>query len=140
MRTIELILEDAGYTKLTLDNFRVRNIINGCGGEGGFDFTGFAKDTIKYFPKFNTEKHKQFLEDLKYICYLHDLAYILGETYLDKIKADIKLALRLYKLLNWTTVTKKSLSATAVFIGTTLWGKKYFYDNEKYKLRLLIIK
>lgn len=139
MKTIEILLKKAWYTKIQLENFQAIGIINGCGGEGGFDFTGFAKDTIKHFPKFNTDKHKKFIEDIKYICFLHDLDYILGETYLDKIIADIKLAFRVFKLLYWTKNFKKWLSSLAIFLGTTFGGKKYFYDKEKYKLRLLII-
>lgn len=140
MTTIESILKNAGYEKLDLDNYIARGIVNGCGGKNGFDFTGFAKDTIKFFPRFNTEKHKKLLEDLKYICCLHDLEYILGETLWDKIKADLRLAKRIYDLLAWTTKTKRIISGSAVFIGTELGGTKYFYDKEKYKLRLLIIK
>lgn len=139
-KTLDQILKEAGYTKKTLDNYHTLWIINGCGGARGFDFIGFAKDTIKYFPKFDTEKHKQFIEDIKYICHLHDLDYILGDTLRDKFLADIRLARRVYRLLNWSTKIKRSLSATAIFTGTTIGGIKYFFDKEKYDFRLLITK
>lgn len=137
-RTINIILEKAGYTKIDLDRFKSVGAINGCGGEGGFNFSDFAKYTIKYFPKFDTKKHRKFIEDLKYICYLHDLDYIIGETYLDKIKADIKLAFRVFKLLRWTTNIKRSITALVIWLWVTFGGTKYFYDKEKYKLRKLI--
>lgn len=140
MRTIEKILIKAGYTKLELNNYIAREIVNGCGGRGGFNIGKFAKENIIYFPKLNTEKFKSFLEDLKYICCLHDIGYILGDTFLDKIKEDLKLAYRIYKLLYWTTLTKKTGAFIIVLSGVSLGGKKYFYAKEKYKLRLLISK
>ena len=140
VKTIDLILKKSGYTKIKLDNFLSRDIVNGCGGAKGFNFSDFANYTIKYFPKFNNEKFKKLLEDFKYICCLHDIDYTLGNNFLDKIKADIKLGYRIFKLLRWTTFFKSLGSGLAVFTALTLRGKKYFYSKEKYKLRSLIIK
>jgi len=139
-KTIDKIILASGYTKEQLDEYRVRDIINGCGGHGGYNIGELAKKLVTLFPKFNTEKHLKLIEDLKYICYLHDLAYILGDSYLDKLMADIDFCVRLARLLHWTTKTKRRTTVTAVFFGLTLKGNKYYYDEEKYKLRTLIIK
>lgn len=138
INTIDKILLEAGYTKETLDSYQTLNIINGCGGAKGFNFTDFANDKIKKFPKFDTEFYKKIIEDLKYICHLHDLEYILGDDIIDKLLADIMLIVRISRLLHWTTKTKRRLTASAIFTGLTFWGNKYFFDKEKYELRLLI--
>lgn len=140
MRTIEKILENAGYTKADLKNYRNLGIVNGCGGDGGFDFSGFARYTITFFPKFNTEKHRNFIDDLTYICYLHDLAYTLGNTLLEKLKADFRLAKRLYQLLNWANKKDKILASIGVFSCVAIWGNKYYKNPKKYELRKLITK
>lgn len=140
MRTIEKILDKAGITKAQLKDYKNLGIVNGCGGDGGFDFSGFAKHTITYFKKFNTEKHRQFIDDLAYICYLHDLDYTLWDSILEKIKADFKLAKRLYELLNWTSKKDKFLASTSVFLCVVIWGNKFYKNRKKYELRKLITK
>lgn len=140
MRTIEKILEKAGITKAQLKDYKNLGIVNGCGGDGGFDFSGFARYTITYFKKFNTEKHRQFIDDLAYICYLHDLDYTLGDSLWQKLKADFNLAKRLYQLLSWSSKKDKILASTSVFLCVGLWGGKYYRNPKKYELRKLITK
>jgi hypothetical protein len=120
INTIDKILLEAGYTKETLDKYQNLGITNGCGGSKGFNFTKFANEKIKKFPKFNTEFYRKLIEDLKYICHLHDLEYILGDDIIDKLLADLMMIIRLCRLLHWTTKTKRRLTAGAIFTGLTL--------------------
>lgn len=140
MRTIQKILKKAGYTTKQLEKLKKLNVINGCGGEGGFDFTGFAKHTITFFQKFNTEKHKKFIDDLNQICYLHDIDYTLGNNFLQKLKADFYLAKRVYQILSWTNKKNRILASLGIFLGVTFWGCKFYKNPIKYTKRKFIIK
>ena len=84
-------------------------MINGCGAEKGFSFDSFIKNNIQFLPNkkntveninplYDPEKREKLFQDLREICYEHDLDFRFQRGF---YKSNIIMARKVFRLFHW---------------------------------------
>lgn len=127
MRTIDTILE-YNFNPLEIEGLLSSGIINGCGWSWGFKFDNIVPiiiEEIKKIKGFNPKKLEKFINDVKKICYEHDIDFRLKRGF---YYSNFKFAFKLYKLLKkWVSRKKRIWIAFFAFTLLNIWGKKYYF-------------
>lgn len=132
--TIDLILCEEKLSKNELDELRKQRIVNECGAKGWVNFSSILKHNICLFPEFKKEKLSKLIEDLWYVCSIHDLYYYKWNNILNKIKADYKISKYIFHLLDWTSLWNRLAIVFIVFIWLLRYWGDYFNRDKKKNL------
>jgi len=124
MRTVDNILE-YHLTELEVNHLFISWIINWCWAKGGIDFDVIIEQNIKLIPAFNNDKAKQLFNDIRQICYEHDLEFRFKKWF---YKSNYKFARKLYRLLReakveWVTRRQAYWISTIAFCLLNKHGK-----------------
>jgi len=119
MKTIEQIVNENWYT---IKELKKCKYCNWCGWKWGINF----ELLMKSLPYFRKDKGKQLLEDLHLLCNMHDIWFHKWWWVVDFIKANYKFALWVCELIYWTKTIDRWLIFIIIFLGTTLFWRKYF--------------
>ena len=127
MRAIDNILE---YNLTEREKYYLvtSNIINWCWAKWWVNFDKTIKQNIKIIPWFNKEKWDNLFQDIREVCYEHDIEFRFKKWFL---KSNYKFAKKLYKLLRGSKnkwITKKQafwVSFIAFILLTKYWKEAY---------------
>lgn len=122
MKTIDIILKEAGYTKAFLLKMEKKGICNWVGAKWGIQFT----DRLRKYKYFQRTKKKKLLRDMDFIADIHDLDWYYGWGFITFIKSNYDLAIRMCQLLHWTTISARFITFCLFFFSVTLFGWKNY--------------
>lgn len=118
MKTIDIILKEAGYTKEYLLECRASGLTNGMGRKWWIPWTKKARK----FKAFDSKKWKQLLDDLDLVSDIHDLEFWEWGWFIKFFKSNMNLINRVLILLHWTSILRRLLVFTIMFFGlNTVW-------------------
>jgi len=115
MNTIKQIISDNWYT---IEQLKKCKHCNGCWPK--------KHNFFKYLPKFDNSKFDKLKQDMNLICNIHDDMYYKGWNIFDFLKANYILWENIMRLAHWTNLTWRIIIFFIFFLGTTLWGFRYF--------------
>lgn len=130
METIKQILS-YNLTPEEKESCLASGMINGCGADKGFSFDSFIKNNIQFLPNkdhtkeninplYDPEKRKKLLQDLREICYEHDLDYRFQRWF---YKSNIVMARKVYKLFHWLPFKYRFTVCSILLWGLNKYGK-----------------
>ncbi len=118
MKTIDVILKEAGYTKKYLLKCRASGLTNWMGRKG---WIGWTKQARK-FKAFDSKRWNQLLNDLDLVSDIHDLEFWKWGRVIKFYKANLDLINRVLILLHWTSILRRLLVFIIMFFGlNTVW-------------------
>lgn len=118
MKTIDIILKQAGYTKEFLLKCRASGLTNWMWRKGWVAWTKQARN----FKAFDSKRGNQLLDDLDLISDIHDLEFGKWGWLIKFYKSNYDLINRTLILLHWTSTLRRFLVFTIMFIGlNTVW-------------------
>lgn len=122
MKTIDIILKEAGYTKKYLLDCRASWITNWMWAKWWIQFT----DVARKFAFAKKPKIAKFLDDLDLVSDIHDLNYLNWETFKDFFKANMELISRVLQLMWWTSTSRRLIVFIMMFTTlNTIWWKAF---------------
>ena len=127
MRTVDKILE-YHLTELEINHLFISWIINWCWAKGWINFDKIIEWNIRLIPMFNNDKARQLFQDIRQICYEHDLDFRFKKWF---YKSNYKFARKLYRLLReakieWVTKGQAWwISTTAFYLLNKNWKPAY---------------
>jgi len=131
MRTIDKILE---YKLIPLEIHSLESawIINGCWAKWWQSFDEILKFNISEIPWFDEKESTDLYEDIRYICFEHDIDYRFQKWF---CKSNYKFARKIYKLLTLCKAwrVKRRWAFDVALIAFTLlqkfWKKAYLVNK-----------
>lgn len=118
MKTIDIILKEAWYTKEHLLEQRRIGKTNGMGRKWWIAWTKQARK----FKAFNSNRLEQLLNDLDLVSDIHDLEFGKWGGIIKFYKSNLDLINRVLILLHWTSTLRRLLVFIIMFIGlNTIW-------------------
>ena len=121
-RTINKILWDEYLSKIEIEVLKSNWIINWCWWKDWFNFDS-VMDNIKSFKWFKRKKLQQLKEDIKQLCYIHDLDFHWQKWF---YKSNFKFAYRLAKLLTFTWFFERFMIFIITFWLLNKYWKEYY--------------
>lgn len=122
MRTIKKILE-YNLNKKEKYNLEKCYIINWCWAKWWQNFDKIIKNNIEIIPNFNKSKKYKLYQDIREICFEHDIDYRFQKWF---YKANYKMARRLYKLLHWAKFSHRfSVKIICFVLLSKYWKAAY---------------
>ena len=129
MRTIEKIRR---YTDAEIEQGKKDWIINGCGGQGWFNFDemlDFFIEKVEKFEWYNVYKLPDLITDLRVLCSEHDLDFHYKKWF---YKSNFIFAWGVARLIqNWTSFTEKIWVFILLFTLMNKYSKKYYLKCNK---------
>lgn len=128
MKTIDLILQEAWYTREYLLLQRISGRTNGMGWKWGIQWT----DELRKLKAFDSEEEHELLNDLDLISDIHDIEFenkdwdTLYKSITNFISANYRLIIRIIRLLHWTTTIWRLFIFTLGFFWLNIFGWRYF--------------
>ncbi len=122
METINKILYQHWFTKQSISYICSKIWCNGCGWKWWVDF----EMLLKALPYFREDKGKKLLEDLHYLCLLHDYWFYIWWNIIDFLKANFYFAKWIFKLTWRTNILARFLIFVIILISLNIFGIKYF--------------
>lgn len=126
MRTIQKI------TSYNLSAYEIScllesEIINWCWWKNSFSFDKILKDNLQLIPGFDTKKSEELYQDIKIICFEHDIDF---RFWIWFFKANFNFWKKIFKLLYWAKFSYRLSIALICFILLMKhWKKFYFVKN-----------
>jgi hypothetical protein len=99
-------------------------IINWCWGKWGVNFDTILKQNIQLIPGFNEQKSEQLMQDIRMICFEHDIDFRFWNWF---YKANYRFAKKMFKLLTWATPKQRLWIAALCFYFLNKYGRKFYY-------------
>lgn len=122
MKTIDKILE-YNLTELEIFHLEIWEIINWCWAKWWPNFDKILKDMIEIIPWFNEFKKNKLYEDIRKICFEHDIDYRFQKWF---YKVNYKMANKIYKLLHWAKFSHRmSIKITCFILLNRNWKEAY---------------
>lgn len=121
-RTIDKILLAKKLTSSQKQYYFEKWIINWCGWKDWFSFDSLM-DNIKSFKWFDLEKLQALKDDIREICYIHDLDFYEKNWF---YKSNFLFAYRLARLLTFTWFFERLLIFIVAFLLLNKYWKKYY--------------
>ena len=121
-RTINKILWKNKLWKIQREYFLKKWIINWCWWKDWFNFDKIF-DNISEFKNFNIHYISQLKEDIKEICYVHDLDFYFQRWF---YKSNLKFAYRLARLLSFAWFIEKIVIFIITLSLLNKYWKKYY--------------
>jgi len=101
--------------------------VNWCWGKWGENFDEILKVNIKFLKNFDPYFLQKLLDDIKKICEEHDLDYqLLRNAWFWFFRANFRMALKLFRLIHWTSIWWRISLASIVFVLLQKYGKRFF--------------
>ncbi len=112
-------------TKKQISLLRKAGIYNGVGWEGE-NVEGVILQNIKLLPWYDESKAERLLEDIRSLAVEHDIQFYFKMWF---YKSNLKFAIKIYKILHWSTGKRISVAIIA-FILLNRYGKKFYYSKK----------
>jgi hypothetical protein len=103
-------------------------IVNGCWWKWGVNFDTILKQNIQLIPGFNEHKSEQLMQDIRMICFEHDIDFRFKKWF---YKANYRFAKKMFKLLTWATPKQRFWIAALCFYFLNKYGRKFYYIKKK---------
>ena len=121
IRTIEII-SDYDLSSEEIEALLSCWIINWCGGKNWLSFDNFF-EKIEELKSFNSFKLWSLKNDIKVVCYEHDIDYRFKKGF---YSSNYRMTKKVYQLLNWTTGVDRFFICVALFFLLNKYWKKYY--------------
>ena len=122
MKTIDIILKEAGYTKEYLIQTELDWITNWMWSKWGIQWT----DEARKFKAFDSVKWQELLDDLDLVSNIHDLEFWKWWGIKQFYKSNLDLINRVLILLHWTSTLRRLAVFIIMFFGlNTIWAKSF---------------
>ena len=122
MKTIEIILKQAWYTREYLIQTELDWITNWMWAKWGIQFT----DEARKFKAFESKKAQELLDNLDLVSNIHDLEYAKWGWIKAFYKSNLDLINRVLILLYWTSILRRLLVFIIMFFSlNTIWAKAF---------------